>query len=445
MSGNVLASRSTKLKIFLLADLVILAFVIPGYFYVDSQISKPANFQVTDLILDSDLVQVWEPVQISVNVTNIGDESGNHTVTLTIDDIPITTKTVQLSGGETTTVVFTATEPTEGNHTITIGSATGLFRVTSEAPTKQAELQLTNLVTSRNEAEIGDTITVSVTAANIGDEAGDFSLELFVNNQKRGTKSIQLDGGKTTLVQFEIVENAEGEYVVKVGTLTTSFRITSEAQSVKPAEFQVTDLTVNPSSVLADEVVEISVEVTNVGEATGTYTATLYIDDVIRDTRDVSVAGQASVGVDFEVSETSQGIHSVKVANQVGSFTVESLAPASPNTKLHGLSVSPYEVWGGETVTIRAKADNRANEPGTLQVRILIDGAVEAIKTFSLDAGATDVPIEFSVTAESGPTDGQTEGYRVELVNIGNQTNTLIGFFQVAPEGFPPLSINRSG
>jgi len=139
VSGNVLASRSTKLKIFLLADLVILAFVIPGYFYVDSQISKPANFQVTDLILDSDVVQVGEPVQISVN---IGDMSGNHTVTLSIDDIPITTKNVQLSGGETTTVVFTATEPTEGNHTITIESLTGTFKVTSETLTKQAERRI---------------------------------------------------------------------------------------------------------------------------------------------------------------------------------------------------------------------------------------------------------------------------------------------------------------
>ncbi|MCJ7614383.1 hypothetical protein MUO71_06460, partial [Candidatus Bathyarchaeota archaeon] len=208
-----------------MADLIILAFVIPGYFYVDSQISKPAEFQLTDLILDSDWVKIGDPVQVSVNVTNIGTESGNHTVTLTIDDIPITAKTVQLAGGETTTVVFTATEPTEGNHTIIIEDLTKTFRVSSDTPTKQAELRLTNLVTSLDNAGIGEPITVSVTTTNIGDVTGKFSLELFVNNQKRETKSIQLDGGKTTSVQFEIVENAEGEYTIKLGSLTTSFRI----------------------------------------------------------------------------------------------------------------------------------------------------------------------------------------------------------------------------
>ena len=65
-----MASRKTKLKILLMADLVLLAFVIPGYFYVDSLITEPASFQVSDLAIDSDWIQVGEPVQVTVNVTN---------------------------------------------------------------------------------------------------------------------------------------------------------------------------------------------------------------------------------------------------------------------------------------------------------------------------------------------------------------------------------------
>ncbi|MCZ2807957.1 MAG: hypothetical protein O2V44_01225 [Candidatus Bathyarchaeota archaeon] len=439
-----MVSRSTKLKIFLLADLVILAFVIPSYFYVDAQILQPANFQVTDLTLDSDWVQVGEPIQISVNVTNIGDKSGNYTVTPAIDDIPISTKTVQLSGGETTTVIFTATEPTEGNHTITIGSVTKTFKVTSETPTKHAELRLTNLVTSRKEAEIGDPITVSVTATNIGDEAGEFSLELFVNNQKRETKSIQLDAGKTTSVQFEIVENAEGEYVVTLGSLTTSFRITSEAQSVKPAEFQVTDLTVNPSSALAGEVVEISVKVTNVGEATGNYTVNLKIDGATRDTKDVTLAGQATDVVEFEVTETNAGTYNVEIDGVTGSFTVEAPVDASDKIDLLRVFVSPYEVWEDETVTVTVKANNTANEEGILSVRLLVAGEVVETKQATLAARESDGTVEFTVTA--GPSNADTtKGYPVEVINLGNQSDTLKGYFVVAPDGFHTLSINRAG
>ena len=428
-----------------MVDLLILIIVIPGYFYADSQIPKPAEFELTDLALDSDWVQIGEPVQISVKVINIGKSSGNLSVTLTIDDLPIKTTIVQLSGGENTTVTFTATETIEGDHKVTIGSLTRSLRVTADVPTKEAELQLSNLVTNRKEAEVGEPITVSVSATNIGDTNGEFSLELFVNNQERATRTIQLDGGKTSRVQFEIVENVEAEYVVKIGTLSTSFRITSEAQPVKPAEFQVTDLTVNPSSVLSDEVVAVSVMVTNIGEATGDYTVTLRIEGVTRGTRAVSLAGQATEVVEFEITESNSGTHNVEVGNMFESFIVESLASASPDTKLSRMIVNPYEVWSGETVNIRAKADNLVNEPGSLRVRLLIGGVVEATKTFSLEAGATDVPIEFLVTAGSGPTDIGTKGYRVELLNIGNQNNSLIGFFQVASDGFHTLAINRAG
>jgi hypothetical protein len=440
-----MTKRSTKLKIFLMADLVLLCFVVPGYFYAESQIPASATFQVADLILDSYWLQFGEPLQISVNVTNIGDKSGSHLLTLTIDEVEIATKSVEVSGGETATATFTATELTEGDHTVAIGSLTESFKVTSETPTKQAELRLTNLVTNRKEAEVGDPVTASVTATNVGDEAGEFSLELFVNNQKRETKTIQLDGGDTTSVQFEIVENIEGEYAVKLGTLTTSFRITSQAQTVKPAEFQVTELKVNPSLVLADEVVEVSVKVTNVGEETGTYTVNLKIGGVTRDTEEVTLAGQAVEVVEFEVSETSAGTYTVGIGAQSGSFTVESLPPASPDTRMTRMYVTPYEVWGGETVTIGAKVTNLADEPSTLQVRLLVDEEVEETKAFPLDAGATDVSVEFTVTAGSGPTDGKPEGYRVKLVNLGNQTNTLSGYFQIAPDGFHTLSINRAG
>ncbi|MCW4014781.1 MAG: hypothetical protein NWF06_00245 [Candidatus Bathyarchaeota archaeon] len=431
-------STRNKLKIVFIVNLIILAIAIPSYLYVDSLLPKPATFEVTDLVFDQSWVQVGTPVEVSVKVTNIGDKSGNHSVTLTINDEAIATKTVQLSAAETTTLVFTATELDAGNHTVTINSLTGTVRVTVEEPTKQAELEITNLGVSRTAAEVGETITVSATVTNLGDVASEFSLELFVNDEKQETKNIQLDGGETKTVEFEVTEEAEGEYVVKLGTLTVSFSVTSEAQPIKPAEFQVTELTINPSSVLADELVEISVKVTNVGETSGTYTVNLKIDGAIQETKDVTVSGGATELVEFEVTETSSGTHTVEIADQVNSFTVESSAPASGNIKVYSLAVKPYEVWEGESVTIKAKASNLANAPGTLQLRVLIGGEVETTKTVQLAAGETEVPIEFSVTA------GTQGGYSVKLVNLGNQSNTLSGYFQVVENGFHTLIVSAN-
>jgi hypothetical protein len=419
-------------------NIIIVAIAVPSYFYVESLIPEPASFQVTDLVLDQTWVQVGESVQISVNVTNVGDKTGNHSVTLTIDDEPIATKTVQLSGAESATLDFTATIIIEGNHTVQIGDLIGSIEATLEAPPKPAEMQVTVLGVSRTVAAVGETIIVSATATNIGDESGSFSLDLFVNNEKRETRTVQLAAGETTIVEFEVTEEAEGTYVVKVGDLTKSFEITSEAQPVKPAEFQVTELVIDPSSVLADEIVDISVKVTNVGEESGSYTVSLKIDDAIIETRDVTLSGGATQVVKFEVTETSPGTHTVEIDDQSGSFTVEAPVTTSGDIEIYSLVVRPYEVWEGETVTIKAKADNLANEPGTLQARILVGGEVETTEVFQLDAGVTGVPIEISITA------GAPDGYAVKLINLGNQSNVLSGFFQVVPRGFHTLTVSSN-
>jgi hypothetical protein len=438
--GNPLVSRSarTKLKMVFFVNVIIVAVAIPSYFYTKSLIPKPASFQVTDLILDQTWVQVGESVQISVNVTNVGDKTGNHSVTLTIDDEPIATKTVQLAGAESTILDFTATVITEGNHTVQIADLIGSVKATLESPTKPAEIKVTHLGVSRTVADVGETIIVSATATNIGDESGSFSLDLFVNNEKRETRAVQLASGETTTEEFEVTEYAEGTYVVKVGDLTKSFEITSEAQPVKPAEFQVTELVIDPSSVLADEIVDISVKVTNVGEESGSYTVSLKIDDAIIETRDVTLSGGATQVVKFEVTETNPGTHTVEIDNQSGSFTVEAPVTASGDIAVYSLFVRPYEVWEGETVTITAKADNLANEPGTLQVRVMVKDEVAATKAFQLDAGATEVPIEISVTA------GAPDGYAVKLINLGNQSNTLSGYFKVVEDGFHTLIVSAN-
>jgi hypothetical protein len=333
---------------------------------------------------------------------------------------------------------------TVGNHTVTIGDLEASILVTLEAPIRPAELQITNLATSRKEARIGDPITISATATNIGDVAGEFSLNLLVNNEKRETKSVQLDSDETATVYFEVAEEAEGDYTVKLGNLTVSFSASSDAPAVKPAEFQVTELIVSPSAVMVDETVEISVKVTNVGEASGSYTVDLKIDDTTHETKDVTLPGGATDVVVFEVIETNSGTYNVEIDGLSESFTVESPIVASDKIDLTRMFVSPYEVWEGETVTVTARANNNASEEGVLAVRLIVGGEVLETKQVTLGAYEFGATIEFTFTA--GPSNPETpKGYPVELVNLGNQSDKLRGYFTVAPNGFHTLSINRAG
>ncbi len=438
-----MGSRSTsgKLKVMFLANIVIVAFAVGGYVYVNSLIPDPASFQVTDLTLEQTSVQLGEPIQISVNVTNVGEEIGNYSVTLTIDNEPTDSKTVQLSGGETAKVNFSATGIAEGNHTVQIGDMNATFTITLEAPPTEADIRVTYLGISRTQAMAGETIVVSATARNFGDKTGSYSMVLLVNGKERETRNIQLEGGKTTTERFDVVEQAEGTYVVKVGDLTKSFEITSEAKPPAPAEFQVSNLEVNPTTALANEAVEISVTVMNIGEESGSHSLNLIINGVIRDTQNVELSGGATIVVEFQVTEANEGTYNVEVDGLSSSFTVA--GTASSNIILNRLIVSPYEIWGGETVTIKALTQNLGDQPGTLHAQLKIKDEVQETRAVTFAAGESK-QIEFTTTAEYTGTGEALDGYSVKMINVGNQSNVLSGYFVVAPDGYHTLIVTAS-
>ena len=60
---------------------------------------------------------------------------------------------------------------------------------------------------------------------------------------------------------------------------------------------------------------------------------------------------------------------------------------------------------------------------------------LRATKGFDLAAGESNVSIELTVTAEA------VGGNSLKLVNLGNEKNTLSGYFKTVPEGMHTLSV----
>jgi len=122
-----------KLQIILLIDLIVVALAAGGYYHIQSLSGPaliPAEFSLHDLNIDPDEAGIGEPITISVGVSNIGEEAGNYSISLMINDVFRKAETVQLSGGENTTVRFSVTEASEGTYSVKIGSLTGGQRIT---------------------------------------------------------------------------------------------------------------------------------------------------------------------------------------------------------------------------------------------------------------------------------------------------------------------------
>ena len=101
-----------------------------------------------------------------------------------------------------------------------------------------------------------------------------------------------------------------------------------------PAEFQISNLEVNPNDVEIGEEVTVSVDVVNIGGQTGSYTLSFIVNQTTTDTRTVTLEKEESTTVDFKIAKQAPGTYIVEVAGEVSQFTVgdESSNGVSSNT-----------------------------------------------------------------------------------------------------------------
>jgi len=416
-------SALTKLQVILLIDIVVVAAAAGGYFYIQS-LPAPSldatKIQLTALTLDKTEALIGQPIKITVNVTNIGGEAGSYLANLTIDGNPNQAQTIQLSAGETKTVEFVVSDAAEGAHSVTIGNIEERFTVLGT-------VELTDLAINRTEARIGEPLGISVKVTNRAEESGSYSVTLIINGAAFETKTLQLDAKASANALFEVVEQTEGTYIFKIGSLNGTFSITSAAPPPKPAEFQLTNLIIDPQVTDQSTPVTISIKVTNVGETTGSYPMDLKINNAVKESKTVQLAGGETTTVTFTVTEANKGTYAVAIGSLTGEFTVQ-----GPSTiKMSDLFVKPYEVWVGESVKVVATATNQGADASSVSVKFSVDDVVVETRAVTL-AGGASVKVEFTAKATA-------EGsHSVEVNNLD------YGGFKVVKTGYHTLSVSSS-
>jgi len=285
-----------------------------------------ANFVLSDFTISPTTVEPDETVKISVKVTNTGTSSGTKTIKLTIDGVVEKSETVTLGVQESETVSWNVKKTTPGTYSVDVNGLIGSFKVETEEgpepePPEPAAFILSNLVVSPSTVEPDETVTISVTVMNIGEVEGSYTAELLIDGVKVDEYTVTLDGFSET-VEFTVTEDTDGTYTVSIGELSDSFTVETPTPPPTPAEFELSNLVVSPTTVEIGEPISVSVMVTNVGEEAGSYTAELLIDDSKVDEDTVTLVGGASETVEFTGVSGEEGSHTVSVGDLSGSFTV---------------------------------------------------------------------------------------------------------------------------
>src|SRR3990170_285465 len=195
----------------------------------------------------------------------------------------------------------------------------------------------------------------------------------------------------------------------------------------RPAEFTLSNLTIDPVEADVDEPISISANVTNTGDLEGNYTASLTINDQPRDNQTFLLQGGETSPIEFIDTESTEGNYSVRVGNLTGLFKIK---PSVSNITLSKLSVSPKEAWIGDEIGISASAISHGSTNETLAIRLIVDGALIETKKINLNAGeSTTVTFAFNATLEGL--------HSVELNNLKSK-------FTIVPTGMHTLAVGSS-
>jgi hypothetical protein len=111
---------------------------------------------------------------------------------------------------------------------------------------------------------------------------------------------------------------------------TEANRVTAEvnhftlfAIMARPASFTLSEFSVMPHIVQVGEPVTAGITVTNMGGCEGSYTVVLKVNDVIEDSKEITLAIGESQEVSFEVIRESAGDYSVDVNGHTASFVAK--------------------------------------------------------------------------------------------------------------------------
>jgi hypothetical protein len=109
----------------------------------------------------------------------------------------------------------------------------------------------------------------------------------------------------------------------------------------EPASFTVSDLILASAEIYAGETATVSVTVTNNGDLSGTYSIVLKVDDVVMETKQVTLDGHQSQTVIFTLSLNTAGTYNIVIGSLSGVLTVTEPTPTPAPTQTQEPAPSP--------------------------------------------------------------------------------------------------------
>jgi hypothetical protein len=171
------------------------------------------------------------------------------------------------------------------------------------------------------------TLTLSYDPADLPGNIDPNSLQILVYNPT--TSVWEPIVGTVNRTASSVSINIEHFSIYAIVGKTISTTTTEPAPVLTPAQFTVSDLTLNPVSVLSGQTVSISTKVSNTGGTGGDYEVVLKINGIVESTKSVAVAAGTNSIVTFTTTRNDPGDYTVNINGTSSSFTIQQITPST--------------------------------------------------------------------------------------------------------------------
>lgn len=271
------------------------------------ELHGPPYFEVYGFGQD-DFVEDETPTVEGI-VENTGEREDTQTVEFAVDGEVHETKEETLEGDSPTPTEFTFPDLDPGEYTYTVTSHDDDYENTvTVLGYEHFEVDITD---APDLVSIDGSGVVTTEIENTGDFDDTQDIEFTFNDTLEDTKTVTLDGGESAEVDFTIPTHETGEFGYTVSSENET--ATGRIEIYEDGYFEVS--VDAPDEIYVDEDATVNATIENLGDVEDTQGVVFTFDNETEATTDVTLDGDESTTVAFEIPGLGEGNFSYSVSS----------------------------------------------------------------------------------------------------------------------------------
>lgn len=284
--------------------------------------AKPPIFEVE--IVELSEVAEGEDLEVTVDVTNVGNAEGTKAVTLALGDAGSTTREVTVAEAETVTetIPVPTGQGTAGSHTLTVSTEDD--EATETVEVAENSFFAIEVLGHNSPVPQGLAFEFDLEITNTGNIDGEQNVELSIENLGSDSSSVSLASGDSTTLSLSIGTDS-AEYDTYEATIDSgSETVTQEVEVAEVGYLDITDVTHN-APITAGEELEVTMTITNIGDRSELEDIEAAIDGIGSGSTSVNLEADDTTEETFTIAteEGDAGTHVLRLATESTSVTQE--------------------------------------------------------------------------------------------------------------------------